>query len=209
MKRFKTQCSLTHETTMKALGQRQTACFPSGKWKRHAPPPRRESRNSAAVRASTPARDSPGLGPTWCQEPGKGMSEHRQRPGTAGMPAVPHRTQHQTFKHCQRGSILKENSLGWREEQQLNWQGNHCSKLPTASVKRKEVSRRSKEKRNLLSGLVSPLSDVQNLCRLLPTFFLPFSNYAAGSWWKQNEPYAVTSVTVPARVGGRGELWRP
>lgn len=97
---------------MKAVGQRQLPVFLLASESDMPLPLGEKAAIQLLVRARTPARDSPGLGPTWCQEPGKGMSEHRQRPGTAGMPAAPHRTQHQTFKHCQRGSILKENSLG-------------------------------------------------------------------------------------------------
>lgn len=54
-------------------------------------------------------------------------------------------------------------------------------------ARREPFSRRSKE--NLRPRFLpsAPVSDVQNLCHLLSTFFLPFSDYIAGLGYKQNQ----------------------
>lgn len=57
-------------------------------------------------------------------------------------------------KRCPPGSILKENSLGGREEQRPRRERSPRCKLPTASAKRQEVVRRSREKLKLPSGPV-------------------------------------------------------
>lgn len=78
MKQFKTQCYLMHETTTKAVRQRQLPFFLLAN-ENNTPLSQGEKAKTQWPRWQVHQhRDSRGLETTCCQEPGQGTSEHRR-----------------------------------------------------------------------------------------------------------------------------------
>lgn len=111
MKQLKTQCYLIRETTMKAVRQRQPSFSLLANGSNMPLPLERKPKPSccdldntstAILQDRRPLRARNHLR-AWCPI---------QRPGTAGIPIMLHKTEPHAFKHCQKGPILRENSLG-------------------------------------------------------------------------------------------------
>lgn len=156
-----------HETTTKAVRQRQLSFFLLANKNNTPLFPWRESQNSVAMMAkytsTVTLRD-------W--RPPAARSQVRGRlstdgPGTAGVPAAQHRPA-PTLKHCQAGSTLEGKSLGVKRGSTT---GRETAAARCHGFSNKEGGL---EKRpgaaGAPSGLLSPFSNVQNSCHLSPVF---------------------------------------
>lgn len=111
-------------------------------------------------------RDSSGLETTCCQEPDQGTSEHRR--------AWHCRCARRAAQTSASPEALPSGIDSWGtepggEERKHDWQTDRCSEVPAASLTSKEVWRRGQVQQEP-PGRLSPFSNVQDSCHLLPVF---------------------------------------